>query len=83
MKDNQVHWLVRPTTIRRLSISSIILLALIVAPDFFLPDYGHFGIDGTFGFYAWYGFITCAVMVFVAKLLGLFLKRKDDYYHHD
>ena len=83
MKNNQVHWLVRPTTIRRLSIISIIVLALTVVPDFFLPDYGHFGIDSTFGFYAWYGFITCAVMVFVAKLLGLFLKRKDDYYHHD
>lgn len=83
MESKQVHWLVRPTTIRRLSIISLIVLALTVAPDFFLPSYGHFGIDGTFGFYAWYGFITCALMVFVAKLLGLFIKRKDDYYHND
>lgn len=83
MKHNEVHWLVRPATIRRLIIISIVILALTVAPDFFLPGYGHFGIDGTFGFYAWYGFITCALMVFVAKLLGKFLKRKDDYYDHD
>jgi hypothetical protein len=83
MSDKQDHWLVRPATIRRLIIFSIIVLALTVVPDFFLPSYDHFGIDGTTGFYAWYGFITCAAMVFVAKLLGLFLKRKDDYYQHD
>ena len=44
--------------------------------------HGHpgFGIDGTFGFYAWYGLGTCVAMVLVAKGLGLFLKRPDTYY---
>lgn len=83
MNNEPEHWLVKASTIRRLSIVSLIILALTVVPDFFLPTYEHFGIDGTFGFYAWYGFITCTAMVFIAKLLGLFLKRKDDYYDHD
>lgn len=83
MSENTQHWLVRPTTIRRLIIISLLILALIVVSDFFLPTYMHFAIDGTFGFYAWYGFATCAAMVVIAKLLGLFLKRKDDYYDRE
>ena len=39
-----------------------------------------FGIDGTFGFYAWYGLGTCVAMVLFAKGLGVLLKRRDTYY---
>lgn len=73
-------WLVRPSTIRLLWIVFIIILALTVLADFFVDHYGHFGIDGTIGFYAWYGFLSCVVLVFAAKALGVFLKRKDTYY---
>jgi len=44
---------------------------------------GHFGIDGWIGFGAVYGFLSCLVMVLVAKGLGAFLKRPDDYYAND
>lgn len=74
------HWLTRPETIRKLWIISIAALAIVTALDFFLPPHPYFGIDGSFGFYSWYGFVTCAVMVVGAKLLGIFLKRKDTYY---
>ena len=37
-------------------------------------------IDGWFGFAAAYGFLCCAAMVLVAKGLGVFLKRPDNYY---
>ncbi len=78
--DEPIHWLVRPDTIRKLWIGSSVILALIVAGDFFVHHYEYFGIDATFGFYAWYGFTTCVAMVVGAKLLGIFLKRKDTYY---
>jgi len=78
------HWLVRPSTIRMLWIVSTIVLAATVVPDFFIDPYDHFGIDGTFGFYAWYGFATCVAMVVGAKALSLlFLKRSDGYYFDD
>ncbi|SDG84836.1 hypothetical protein [Roseospirillum parvum] len=74
------HWLVRPTTIRRLWWGSGIGLALLVLLDLTVHGHPHFGIDGTFGFYGWYGFISCVAMVLFAKGLGYALKRKDTYY---
>ena len=42
-----------------------------------------FGIEDSFGFFAWYGFVSCVGMIVFAKLLGLFLKRPEDYYEKD
>ena len=78
--EAELHWLVRPSTIRKLWIWGIVLLAAIALLDVVLTPHPHFGIDGTFGFYSWYGFITCVAMVVGAKVLGIFLKRKDTYY---
>jgi len=40
-------------------------------------------VDASFGFYAWYGLLTCMAMVLAAKALGVWLKRRDDYYGGD
>jgi hypothetical protein len=74
------YWLVRPTTIRLLWIVFIGILALTVLADFFVHHHGEFGIADTFGFSAWYGFLSCVVLVAFAKGLGVVLKRRDDYY---
>jgi len=79
-RKQEKHWLTRPETIRKLWIWSIAILTLTVAADFVVTPHPHFGIDGTFGFYAWYGFGTCVLMVVGAKVLGIFLKREDTYY---
>ena len=47
---------------------------------FLITPHPYFIIDSTFGFYAWYGFFSCALMVIVAKVLGLLVKRSDTYY---
>lgn len=75
------HWLVRPATIRLLWWAGLTILALTVLADLMLTPHPHFDVDGGFGFYAWYGFLTCAAMVAGAKVLGLLLSRKDTYYH--
>ncbi|ESR22759.1 hypothetical protein [Lutibaculum baratangense] len=80
MTPEQDHWLVRPASIRKLWAGFIVVLALTVLADLFVEHHPHFGIDGTFGFGAWYGFISCVAMVFFSKGLGLLLKRRDDYY---
>lgn len=74
------HWLARPQTIRRLWIVFITILTLTVTADLLIDAHGHFGIDATFAFNAWYGFATCVAMIVFAKVLGVFLKRKDTYY---
>lgn len=74
------HWLVQPETIRRLWIVSIAILAGLVALDLLIAHHPHFGLDGTFGFAAWFGFLSCVVLVASAKALGVILKRPDTYY---
>jgi hypothetical protein len=74
------HWLVRDSTIRKLWIVFAIVLVILVLLDFVVAHHAHFGIDGTFGFGAWYGFASCVALVVLAKALGFFLKRPDTYY---
>lgn len=74
------HWLVRPENIRLMWIIGCVILALTVLADFFVTHHPYFGIDGTIGFGAWYGFLSCVGLVLFSKGLGLFLKRDDDYY---
>jgi len=74
------HWLVRPSTIRKLWWVFGLVLAATVAAQFFIHVHGYFAVDEWPGFNAAYGFLSCVAMVLIARLLGLFLKRPDDYY---
>ena len=80
MREKQTHWLLRPRGIRLLWLVFAGILGLSVLAGLLVHPHEHFGIEGSFGFYAWYGFLTCVAMVVLAKLLGILLKRPDDYY---
>lgn len=82
MPADHDHWLDRPSTIRGLWIGGSLLLAVLVALDLVVQHTPHFGVDGTFGFGAWFGFAACVAMVLFAKALGAVLKRPDTYYDH-
>lgn len=79
----KLHWLVRPETIRRLWQWGIGVLAVVTLLDLVIDAHPHFDIDGIFGFYAWYGLLTCAAMIVGAKVLGFLLTRPDTYYGDD
>ncbi|MCH7942443.1 MAG: hypothetical protein IIB67_04330 [Proteobacteria bacterium] len=66
--------------IRVLWIGLIVTLAITVLFDLVVEQYVIFGVEGIFGFAAWYGFLACVAMIFAAKGLGFFLKRPDRYY---
>lgn len=74
------HWLERTATIRALWIVFILLLAGCVAFDFSVEHHPYFKLDGTIGFGAWYGFVSCVALVLGAKAIGWILKRADTYY---
>ena len=80
MNEQDKHWLLRKNNIRKLWILFIAILAVTVVAGLFVHQHEPFGIEDSFGFYAWYGFITCVGMVLFAKLLGFFLKRPEGYY---
>lgn len=77
--DND-YWLVRPKTIRWLWIGFSVVLVLTVLAQLVIKVKGYFGMDGWFGFGAAFGFLVCIAMVLVAKILGRFLKRDENYY---
>ncbi len=74
------HWLVRRRSIRVLWIVFVAVLAVVAVGDEVVNGHPYFGLDGTFAFYAWYGFLTCVGMILFAKAMGVLLKRKDTYY---
>ncbi len=83
--NKQKHWLYREENRRKLWIIQFSILLVAILPEFFMHHHASFEaqgihLDASFGFYAWYGFLTCAAMIIVAKLLAVVLKRKDDYY---
>lgn len=79
-KDESLHWLVRPATIRKLWYGFSAVLALVVLAQAVIPVKGYFGVDGWFGFGAVYGFVACLLMVLVSKVLGVVLKRPQEYF---
>lgn len=79
-KEKELHSLVRPATIRWLWRIFGGVLVLTIAAGLLVHSHGYFGIDGTFGFNAWFGFLSSVAMVVFAKLLGFLVKRPEDYY---
>lgn len=73
-------WLYRPHNWRKLWWGFGIVLALTVLAQIAVHVHAHFGFDGWPGFNAVYGFGSCALMVIAAKLIGVVLKRPEDYY---
>ena len=76
-------WLVRPSSIRLLWRVFWAILALTVLAHAVIDVKGYFGVDGWYGFGAVFGFLSCLIMVIVAKGLGSVLKRDEDYYHRE
>ena len=83
MIEQNKHWLLRKDNIRKLWIIFIAILAMTVIAGLFVHQHQSFGIEDSFGFFAWYGFVACVGMIVFAKLLGLFIKRPEDYYEKD
>ena len=77
------NWLVRPSSIRLLWRVFWAILVLTVLAHAVIHVKGYFGVDGWYGFGAFFGFLSCLIMVIVAKGLGAVLKRDEDYYHRE
>lgn len=77
---NKTHWLDKPRNVKLLWRLFLGVLVLTVAIGALIPLHPHFDIESSFGFYAWFGFIACAVMIAAAKGVALLLKQRDTYY---
>ncbi len=67
---DKTHWLDEPRNVKLLWRVFLGVLALTVMVEAVISLHPHFAIESVFGFYAWFGFIACAVMIVVAKASG-------------
>lgn len=80
----EMSWFERPENIRKLIIGLVIAcVAVSLADLFYTNPHPHFGIESSFAFQAWFGFVTFVVIVFLGRVLRLFVSRPEDYYDRD
>lgn len=79
-KPESSHWLDEPRNVKRLRRGFIVVLAAVVIAEAFVHMHPAFAIERVFGFNAWFGLLSCLVMIGVAKALAVLLRRPDTYY---
>lgn len=73
-------WLDNPKTIDRLVFALFAVCTALFAADFLYHKHTYVEAENIPGFYALYGFVLCAGLVFGARLLRVLVKRPEDYY---
>ncbi|MEJ2094509.1 MAG: hypothetical protein P8X93_04930 [Gammaproteobacteria bacterium] len=74
------HWLYTDEGCRTVWRIGLAVLAITVIVEWFVSLHPYFTIEKVFAFHAIFGFLSCVAMVLFAKVLGFFIKRRDDYY---
>lgn len=55
-------------------------LVVLLIVDFFIHKHTEFPWEGAPEFFAVYGFVSCVLLIFIAKLLRIFIKRDENHY---
>lgn len=74
-------WFTSSNATKRLWTVLAIVLGAVVVIDLFVERHAAFGPEGIIGFGAVFGFLSCAVLVAIAKAIGMVLTKPDTYYH--
>lgn len=74
------RWSVPPAVVDRIVLALYAACAVSVLLDFVIARDEKLAFAGSFGFYAWYGFVASAGLVLAAKGIRRLLMRSEDYY---
>ena len=77
------YWLDDTNNVDKIYWSVIAICAILFVADLFYHKHPYFEVEGGFGFYGWFGFIACLVLVAVARQMRKLLKRDEGYYNED
>jgi hypothetical protein len=87
MKDHETptdaSWFERPRNINLMIATLVIVCAGLVLAELFYHPHGHFPLEETIGFHAWFGFVAFVVIVFLGRALRQIVGREEDYYDDD
>ena len=79
-KKAEYTWFDKPTNVKKIIAALCVICALLMAADLFYHKHAYFAVEKWFGFYAFYGFIMCVLLVLAAKVMRVLLMRDEDYY---
>ena len=80
---NDASWFERPRNINLMIAVLVIVCAGTVLAQRFCHPHGHFPLEDSFGFQAWFGFVAFVVIVFLGRALRMIVGREEDYYDND
>lgn len=69
-----------PKNVRIFLICFYAALAILLVIDFFIHKHPKFPWEGYPNFFAAFGFVSCVLLVYIAKLLRPLVKRGERYY---
>jgi hypothetical protein len=70
-----------PKRVKKFLTGFFISLIVLLGCDFFIHKHDHISLGNAPEFYAVYGFVSCVMLIFIAKILRLFIKRDETYYY--
>ena len=73
-------WFDKPGNLKRFLRGFYAVLIVLLIVDLFVHKHPHFPWEHAPDFSAAYGFISCVVLVLVARVLRRIVMRKEDYY---
>jgi len=69
-----------PKNVKKLLITFYCSLVILLISEFFIHPHPAFFFEHVKGFSAVYGFFSCVLLIFLAKLLRLIVMKKENYY---
>jgi hypothetical protein len=69
-----------PKNVKKLLIIFYCSLVILLIAEFFIHPHPAFFFEDVKGFSAVYGFFSCVMLIFLAKILRLIVMKKENYY---
>lgn len=70
----------KPQNVKRFLRGFYVSLIVLLIVDLFIHKHADFPWEAAPNFFAVYGFVSCVLLIFIAKVLRLFIKKDEDYY---
>ena len=76
----ELNFFDKPGNVKRFLGFFYISLVVLLIVDFFIHKHADFPWESAPDFFAVYGFVSCVLLIFIAKGLRILIKRDEDYY---
>ncbi len=80
MKQKELNTFDKPLNIKIMLGGFFVFLVVLLVLDYFIHKHAYFPWEGAPQFFAAYGFVSCVVVITIAKILRFFTKRDETYY---